>query len=120
MSNMESEAYYTIARPKNNGKDSLSGHYELMGVENKRFYKNFNGTNIMEPLYLVREDKNAIRRRTAKRRWYAYQTELIGYRLLNYPKRWLIRLTVMTFVKSITPFFIVDKYRKFQSKKKGN
>ena len=43
MSNMESEAYYTIARPKNNGKDSLSGHYELMGVENKRFYKNFNG-----------------------------------------------------------------------------
>ncbi len=84
------------------------------------FYKNFNGTNIMEPLYLVREDKNAIRRRTAKRRWYAYQTELIGYRLLNYPKRWLIRLTVMTFVKSITPFFIVDKYRDFQSKKKGN
>ena len=43
MNNNESEAYYTIARPKNNGKDSLSGHYELMGVENKRFYKNFNG-----------------------------------------------------------------------------
>lgn len=42
MNNGESEAYYTIARPKNHGKDSLSGHYELMGVENKRFYKNFN------------------------------------------------------------------------------
>lgn len=26
------EAYYTIARPKNLGKDSLSGHYEMMGI----------------------------------------------------------------------------------------
>lgn len=43
MNNIKSEAYYTIARPKNYGKDSLSGHYELMGIESKRFYKNFNG-----------------------------------------------------------------------------
>jgi len=35
MNNKESEAYYTIARPKNAGCDSLSGHYELMGIENK-------------------------------------------------------------------------------------
>lgn len=26
------EAYYTIARPKNLGKDSLAGHYEMMGI----------------------------------------------------------------------------------------
>ena len=33
MSNNEAtEGYYTIARPTNNGKDTLSGHYELMGV----------------------------------------------------------------------------------------
>ena len=42
MNNKESEAYYTIARPKNKGKDSLSGHYELMGIENNIFYKVFN------------------------------------------------------------------------------
>lgn len=42
MNNSESEAYYTIARPKNIGKDSLSGHYELMGIENKGHYKTFN------------------------------------------------------------------------------
>ena len=35
MNNKEADAYYTIARPKNVGCDSLSGHYELMGVENK-------------------------------------------------------------------------------------
>jgi len=42
MTNKESEAYYTIARPKNKGKDTLSGHYELMGVENIISYKTFN------------------------------------------------------------------------------
>lgn len=30
----ESEAYYTIAKPSTPGKDSLSGHYELFGIEN--------------------------------------------------------------------------------------
>ena len=42
MNNLESNAYYTIARPKNRGKDSLSGHYELMGIENLIPYKMFN------------------------------------------------------------------------------
>ncbi|MBQ8472104.1 MAG: phosphopentomutase [Bacilli bacterium] len=44
MNNKESEAYYTIARPKNKGKDSLSGHYELMGIENSIPYKTFTET----------------------------------------------------------------------------
>lgn len=42
MNSKESEAYYTIARPKNKGKDTLSGHYELMGIENIISYKTFN------------------------------------------------------------------------------
>ena len=82
------------------------------------FYKNFNGTNMMEPLYLVREDKNAIRRRTAKRRWYAYQTEMIGYKLLKYPKIWAVRLTIRVIIKTLIPYFVVDKYREYQAKKK--
>ncbi len=82
------------------------------------FHKGFVGANIMEPLYLVREDKNAIRRRTAKRRWYAYQTEMIGYKLLNYPKLWAVRLTIRVIIKSLVPYFIVDKYREYQAKKK--
>lgn len=32
--NKNVDAYYTIARPKNSGKDSLIGHYELVGIEN--------------------------------------------------------------------------------------
>lgn len=50
MNNKESEAYYTIARPKNKGKDSLSGHYELMGIENSIPYKTFNETGFPREL----------------------------------------------------------------------
>lgn len=30
--NPDTEGYYTMARPTNKGKDTLSGHYEIMGV----------------------------------------------------------------------------------------
>jgi len=35
------EAYYTIARPTNQGKDSISGHYEIIGLDNKIPFKTF-------------------------------------------------------------------------------
>ncbi len=38
------EAYYTIAKPINIGKDSISGHYELIGLESKIPFKNFTTT----------------------------------------------------------------------------
>ena len=37
------EAYYTIARPTNIGKDSLTGHYELVGIRNTVPFKTFTG-----------------------------------------------------------------------------
>lgn len=39
--NQNVEAYYTIARPNNNGKDSISGHYEIIGLDNKIPFKTF-------------------------------------------------------------------------------
>jgi len=42
MDNKENvDAYYTIARPTNIGKDSLTGHYEIVGIENKIPFKTF-------------------------------------------------------------------------------
>lgn len=35
------DAYYTIARPNNPGKDSLNGHYEIMGIKNEIQFKSF-------------------------------------------------------------------------------
>lgn len=37
----ETEAYYTIAKPTNPGKDTLNGHYEIMGVKNDIQFKDF-------------------------------------------------------------------------------
>lgn len=41
MSEEETDAYYTIAKPNNPGKDSLDGHYEIMGIKNDNPFKNF-------------------------------------------------------------------------------
>ncbi len=40
--NSEVDAYYTIAKPINAGKDSLNGHYEMMGIKNDIPFKTFN------------------------------------------------------------------------------
>lgn len=37
--NMNVDAYYTIAKPTNIGKDSLTGHYELMGIKSTTPFK---------------------------------------------------------------------------------
>ncbi len=39
--NKNVDSYYTIARPINSGKDSLSGHYEIVGIEHKLPFKTF-------------------------------------------------------------------------------
>lgn len=36
------DAYYTIAKPNNAGKDTLNGHYEMMGITNNIEFKTFN------------------------------------------------------------------------------
>ena len=36
------EAYYTIAKPTNVGKDSLNGHYEMVGLKNDEAFESFN------------------------------------------------------------------------------
>ena len=36
------DAYYTIAKPNNAGKDTLNGHYEMMGITNNIEFRTFN------------------------------------------------------------------------------
>lgn len=99
---------YTVAERTKRAQD-----YDLWF---RFFDHNFNGGNLSEALYLVREDKNAVRRRTAKVRINAYKTTLMGYKLLNYPKYWLIKPTINFIIRLITPYFIVDWYRLLQRK----
>ena len=51
--NNEVDAYYTIAHPINKGIDSLSGHYEIMGVKNEIPFETFSNafdTNLLEKI----------------------------------------------------------------------
>lgn len=48
--NKEVEAYYTIARPTNPGKDTLNGHYEIIGVKNDIQFKTFTETGFPREL----------------------------------------------------------------------
>lgn len=42
MSNKESDAYYTIARPQNKGKDCVVLHHEMMGINSPKSFEYFN------------------------------------------------------------------------------
>ena len=44
--NEETEAYYTICHPRNSGVDSLSGHYEIVGVPNDTPFETFPNENL--------------------------------------------------------------------------
>lgn len=48
--NTDVDAYYTIAHPSNPGKDTLTGHYEMMGVKMEHPYKTFSKTGFPEDL----------------------------------------------------------------------
>ncbi len=65
-----------------------------------RFYAaGYAGDNLEEPLYKVCEDRAAIRRRKFKYSVYVAQTRRLGFKLLNYPKRYwyLIYTPILSF-----------------------
>ena len=60
MSNKECESYYTIARPQNKGKDCVSSHYEMMGINLNKSFEYFN--NGPFPRELLENIASAIRK----------------------------------------------------------
>ena len=100
---------YTVSERTARGQD-----YDLWF----RFYNaGFNGNNIREPLYLVREDDAAIRRRTFKVRWNSFRTTAYGFKLLGYPKYWIVKPFVSVILKSLTPYKLQNQYRLWQKKR---
>ncbi len=55
------EAYYTIARPNNSGKDTLQGHYEMMGITSNIPFKTYNENGF--PIELIDEIEKVTGRR---------------------------------------------------------
>lgn len=101
---------YTVCRRTERGQDR--------DLWFRFFHHGFSGRNIEEPLYLVREDIQAIRRRTVAVRFYTYMTSLYGYRLLRYPTAWYLRPT-FALLKSFVPPSAILRYRRYQRWKFG-
>ena len=99
---------YTVEERTNRAQD-----YDLWF---RFFYEGFVGRNIDEPLYMVREDYNAVKRRSFKVRYNAFKTSRIGYKMLGFPKTWICKEAVSTFGKAIVPRFIVRLYRDYQKR----
>ena len=57
----DTEAYYTMARPINKGKDTITGHYEIMGIRSDVGFKTFAETGF--PRELIEEIEQKTGRR---------------------------------------------------------
>lgn len=97
---------YTVEKRTERGQD-----YDLWF---KFFAKGFQGYNIQEPLYLVKEDLGAIKRRTAKSRLLILQTTKIGYKMLGFSRCQYWKAAIKTYIKCLIPSWMMLKYRKKQ------
>lgn len=78
----------------------------------KFFAAGLQGRNMREPLYRVREDSAAIRRRTARARVGAYVTRLKGSWLLGYPPTAYLSST-LNLLKIFIPYRVFDLHRRW-------
>lgn len=76
----------------------------------KFFAAGLTGRNLEEPLYLVREDAAAVRRRTARARLGGYVTFVRGAWTMGYPPHAYVRATV-TLLKILVPYRVFDWHR---------
>ncbi len=78
------DAYYTIARPNNAGKDSLAGHYEMMGITSNIPFQTFNENGF--PIELIDEIEKITGRRVIGNKCSNDDSIIkeLGERQLNY------------------------------------
>ena len=77
----------------------------------KFFHAGLTGANINEPLYLVREDAAAIRRRTPRSRLGGFITRMKGSWMLRYPAGAYLRATA-DLLKAFIPYRVFDWHRR--------
>ena len=77
------------------------------------FDKGFRGYNLQEPLYMVRDDNEAYKRRTFRNYFNLFLVNLNGYKLLKVSKKYYLYL-LKPLLSAITPNFIIKIYHKTQ------
>lgn len=85
-----------------------------------KFYaKGYKGYNIQEPLYKMRDDRNALHRRTAQARFNGIYATFVGFKMLHLPK-WMYIYAIKNAIVEVIKIIIPDKFYEFLHKKRLN
>lgn len=79
------------------------------------YSKGYRAKNILEPLYSMRDDQNALNRRTAKSYLYATYTRYMVYKMLGIHLRYYVYILV-SFIKIFIPKFLMKMLHNAKSK----
>ena len=102
---------------------AINGYTEdkrLLRVEDynlwyKFYAKGYKGYNIQEPLYKMRDDRNALHRRTVQARLNGIYATFLGFHMLHLPiwvYRYAIKNTILELIKLIVPNKVYDYFHK--------
>lgn len=98
---------------------------QLLRVEDchlwyKIYAKGYKGANINENLYRMRDDRNAIHRRTFSARMHGIYVTWVGFKMVKMPWYkyvYALKTTVVEFIKAIMPKFIYKALHKRRLRK---
>ena len=93
--------------------------FEDVNLWYKLYAKGYRGHNLNEPLYKMRDDKNAYKRRGLKSRMNGVYVTYKGFQLFEYPW-YMYRYVVMDFVKHFIKGIIPEKVYMYIHKRKQN
>ena len=77
--------------------------YEDYDLWMKMFAAGYKGYNLSEPLYAMRDDRNAVRRRTLKGRINGIYAHWRAYRILNLSLIIFLKFSIVSIVKGLLP-----------------
>ena len=86
--------------------------YEDYNLWMKMFSKKYKGYNLSEFLYAMRDDRNAIRRRTLRSRLNGVYAHWLAYRELNLSFFSWVKFSMMNIMKGFMPMFIYKYFHK--------
>lgn len=93
--------------------------YEDCNLWYKLYSSGYRGYNLSEPLYKMRDDRNAYKRRTLSSRMRAVYVQFIGFNMVHMPKKYYTYL-IVEFLKNLLLVLMPEKIYRWLHHKKVN
>lgn len=92
--------------------------YEDYNLWTKMYEAGFRGYNLGEPLYAMRDDRNAAKRRSLKARLNGIYAHYVAYRKLRLSAIGFAKYSIYALIAGIVPVFVYDYIHKRKIKKR--